>query len=46
MRETQLKQSISTKRRKGMSNEEFEDLWASAIGEIQNTDEVVVGTDG
>jgi len=46
MKETQLKQSISTKRRKGMSNEEFEDLWASAIGEIQSVDEVVSGTDG
>ncbi|EMC95969.1 hypothetical protein BAUCODRAFT_71355 [Baudoinia panamericana UAMH 10762] len=46
VRETELKQAISTKKRKGMSNEEFEDLWASAIGEIRRADEVVSGADG
>jgi len=46
LKETQLKRSISTQRRKGMSNEEFEDLWSSAIGEIQSADEIVSGVDG
>ncbi|KAI6806446.1 hypothetical protein KC327_g16785 [Hortaea werneckii] len=46
VRESALKDTISTRRRKGMSNEEFEDLWASALGEIQNVEEVVSGTDG
>ncbi|KAF2722367.1 sister chromatid separation protein-like protein [Polychaeton citri CBS 116435] len=46
VKEAVLKQAISTKRRKGMSNQEFEDLWASALGEIQNADEVVSGSDG
>lgn len=45
-KESELKQAISTKKRKGMTNEEFEDLWSSALGEIQNTDEVVSGSDG
>lgn len=46
VKETELKQTISTKRRKGMTNEEFEDLWASALGEIHGADEVTSGTDG
>lgn len=46
LQETALKQAISTKRRKGMSNEEFEDLWSSAMGEIANADEIVSGSDG
>ncbi|KAK5119507.1 hypothetical protein LTR85_007607 [Meristemomyces frigidus] len=46
VKETVLKQAISTRRRKGMSNEEFEDLWSSALGDIQGADEVVSGTDG
>lgn len=46
LQETALKQAIMTKRKKGFSNEEFEDLWASALGEIANADEVVSGTDG
>lgn len=46
IKEITLKQAISTRRRKGMSNEEFEDLWSSALGEIQGADEVVSGTDG
>lgn len=45
-KESELKQAISTKKRKGMTNEEFEDLWSSALGEIQNTDEIVSGSDG
>lgn len=46
VKETDLKQAISTKRRKGMTNEEFEDLWASAIGEVAQMDEVHSGADG
>lgn len=46
IKETELKQAISTKRRKGMTNEEFEDLWASAIGEVAQMDEVYSGADG
>lgn len=44
--ETELKKVISTRRRKGMSNEEFDDLWEGALGEIQRADEVVSGSDG
>ena len=46
VKETVLKDDISKKRRKGMTDEEFEDLWASAIGEISRTDEIVSGSDG
>ncbi|KAK1068190.1 inner nuclear membrane protein enriched at telomere/subtelomere region [Friedmanniomyces endolithicus] len=46
MKETELKKLISASKRKSMSNEEFEDLWAAAIPEIQGADEVVSGTDG
>ena len=46
MTETELKKVIGTRRRKGMSNEEFEDLWEGALGEIQSADEVVSGSDG
>ncbi|KAK4613349.1 Inner nuclear membrane protein SRC1 [Fulvia fulva] len=46
IKETALKAEISTKRRKGMSNEEFEDLWQSAIGEIVNADEITSNSDG
>lgn len=44
--ESDLKKNIAVKRRKGMSNEEFEDLWQSAIGEIVQAEEVVSGADG
>ncbi len=46
VKETELKKLISASKRKSMSNEEFEDLWAAAIPEIQGADEVVSGTDG
>lgn len=46
LQETALKQAISTKRRKGMSNVEFEDLWSSAMGDISKSDEIVSGSDG
>jgi hypothetical protein len=46
VKETQLKQEISQKRRKGMSNQEFEELWDAAVGEVRNADEVSQGSDG
>ena len=46
LKEPELKSKIITSKRKSMSNEEFEDLWAAAIPEIQGTDEVVGGADG
>nr|POE93419.1 inner nuclear membrane protein src1 [Quercus suber] len=46
LKESELKQTLSAGRRKDMSNEEFESLWASAIGEIQAVDEVSSGHDG
>jgi hypothetical protein len=46
LQETALKEAISTKRRKGMSNEEFEDLWNSAVGDMARSDEIISGSDG
>lgn len=43
MSEEELKQDMSVKRRKGMSQSEFEDLWKGAIGEVLGRDEVVSG---
>ncbi|KAI1142659.1 Man1-Src1p-C-terminal domain-containing protein [Hypoxylon sp. FL0543] len=40
--EQELKQIINTKRSKKMNNQEFEDLWGSALGEIKARDEVEV----
>ncbi|KAI2613558.1 Man1-Src1p-C-terminal domain-containing protein [Hypoxylon fragiforme] len=40
--EQELKQIISQKRSKKMSNQEFEDLWGSALGEIKAREEVEV----
>ncbi|KAI9889347.1 MAG: inner nuclear membrane protein enriched at telomere/subtelomere region [Vezdaea aestivalis] len=44
--EDQLKTTVSGKRRKGMSDAEFNDLWGGAIGEIIGRDEVVSNIDG
>ena len=46
VKETKLKEMISSQRRKGMSNEEFEDLWEWASQEVVKADEVSTGTDG
>ena len=46
VQETILKTEISKKRHHKMTDEEFDDLWASAIGEISNTNEIVSGSDG
>lgn len=44
--EQELKKEISTKRRKGMSQDEFDDLWSSAIGDVMLRDEVFSEVDG
>jgi len=41
-----LKKEVSKKRRKGMSESEFEELWAGAIGEIIGREEVQSHVDG
>ncbi|PQE29161.1 hypothetical protein CJF30_00004197 [Rutstroemia sp. NJR-2017a BBW] len=42
----ELKKEVSKKRRKGMAEAEFEELWTGAIGDIKGRDEVVSGSDG
>ncbi|GAW18255.1 hypothetical protein ANO14919_077290 [Xylariales sp. No.14919] len=42
MEELELKQIINKKKSRKMSNQEFEDLWGSAIGEIKQREEVQV----
>lgn len=46
VREEELKAAFKTKSRRKMSNEEFEDLWNSAIGEVRAAEEISVGVDG
>ena len=47
IKEEELKTAFKAKAKKGkMSNEEFEDLWNSAIGEVRAADEISVGVDG
>ncbi|KAL8799755.1 MAG: hypothetical protein Q9182_005661 [Xanthomendoza sp. 2 TL-2023] len=41
-----LKAQVANKRRIGMSDREFEDLWKGALGEIVGREEVVQNTDG
>lgn len=42
----ELKKEVSKKRRKGMTEAEFEDLWVGALGEIEGREEVESSTDG
>ncbi|KAK6205848.1 hypothetical protein LQW54_008143 [Pestalotiopsis sp. IQ-011] len=42
--EQELKQVISEKKSKKMSNQEFDDLWGAAIGEIKAREEIKVET--
>ncbi|KAI0460231.1 Man1-Src1p-C-terminal domain-containing protein [Xylaria acuta] len=42
MEELELKQIINKKKSRKMSNQEFEDLWGSAIGDIKQREEVQV----
>ncbi|KIX05894.1 uncharacterized protein Z518_03867 [Rhinocladiella mackenziei CBS 650.93] len=44
--EEDLKKTVSKMRRKGMSEDEFEDLWRGALGDIMGRDEVEVTRDG
>ena len=44
--EETLKQVVSSKRRKGMNDAEFDELWRSALGDIIERDEIVVIRDG
>ncbi|KAI9760629.1 MAG: inner nuclear membrane protein enriched at telomere/subtelomere region [Geoglossum simile] len=44
--EAELKREVGSKKRKGMSEVEFEELWSGALGEIVGREEVVSGTDG
>lgn len=43
--ETDLKHKIAEKRRRGMGEAEFDDLWRSALGEVMSRDEVTSSTD-
>ncbi|CZT11813.1 related to SRC1-regulation of cohesion (Splice variant I) [Rhynchosporium agropyri] len=42
----ELKKDVMSKRKKGMAEGEFEDLWTAAIGEIQAMDEITSVVDG
>ena len=44
--EPSLKAAVSQKRRKGMTDSEFEELWKGALGEIIDRDEVTSDIDG
>ena len=44
--EDELKKEIGKQRRKGMSADEFEELWQAALGDIMERDEVDVVRDG
>ena len=44
--EQDLKKVVAKKRRKGMSEAEFEELWRPAIGEIMGREEVISSSDG
>ncbi|KAI9925150.1 inner nuclear membrane protein enriched at telomere/subtelomere region [Aspergillus wentii] len=44
MSEPELKQEVGNKRRKGMSDAEFDELWTGALGEIVGKDEIVSKT--
>lgn len=43
--EAELKKSVSKQRRKGMSADEFEDLWRGALGDVMGREEVEVKHD-
>jgi len=46
MPEQELKKEVGKKRRRGMSEQEFEDLWQGALGEIMSRDEVISDSAG
>lgn len=43
---SELKEQVNKLRRKGMSDEEFEELWRGAMGEVAGREEVVSSTKG
>ncbi|KIV80989.1 hypothetical protein PV11_08444 [Exophiala sideris] len=43
--EEELKKSVSKQRRKGMSEDEFQDLWRGALGDVMGREEVEVKHD-
>ncbi|KAF7715887.1 Uncharacterized protein PECH_008000 [Penicillium ucsense] len=43
--EAQLKEEVGKKRRKGLTEAEFEDLWKGALGDIIEKDEIVSNSD-
>ena len=43
--ENQLKDELSSMKRKGMSQEDFDALWKSAIGEVEKKDEIEESTE-
>ncbi|EEH47603.1 uncharacterized protein PADG_03687 [Paracoccidioides brasiliensis Pb18] len=46
MTASELKEELTKQKRKGMSDEEFEELWRRANGEIFNREEIVTSTQG
>ena len=44
--EQDLKKEVAKKRRRGMGDAEFDDLWKGALGEIKGRDEVTISSDG
>ncbi|KAL8911436.1 MAG: hypothetical protein Q9171_003369 [Xanthocarpia ochracea] len=44
--EQELKEQVAKRRRKDMSDREFDELWKGALGEIVGREEVVTKTDG
>jgi len=44
--EVDLKKTMDKLRRKGMDAAEFEELWATAIGDVKGRDEITIVTDG
>jgi hypothetical protein len=46
VQEPDLKKVVETQKKRSMSQEEFEDLWTAAIGDIVQRDEVQHGVDG
>ena len=44
--EQQLKMEVAKKRRRGMGDAEFDELWKGALGEVTGREEVTVSTNG
>lgn len=46
IQEPMLRSAMASMKRKGMSQEEFDDLWHAALGEMMSRDEIVSSADG